>query len=159
WISIRTRSDLDERGTLKQLRGIFVDITDQKAAEAEAALRRDEVDHLKRVREREGRLMTVNAMSASIAHEISQPIGAMMAGAEAALIWLDRTPPQLDNVRTSVERIAIDGRRASDVVGSVRRLFRRDNMKTELIDVNDVIGEILAVEHDELQRHRIVVDT
>ncbi len=159
WIRIRTRLDSDERNTAAQVHGIFMDITQQKLAEAEAALRREEVAQLRRVREREGRLLTMNAMSASIAHEISQPIGAMMAGADAALIWLGKTPPELANVRSSVERIAIDGRRASDVVASVRRLFRRDGVGAELIDANDLVGEVLAVEHDELQRHRITVET
>jgi signal transduction histidine kinase len=140
------------------LRGVFADVTDHKAAEAEAALRREEVDQLKRVREREGRLATVTAMSASIAHEISQPVGAMMASADAALLWLEKTPPELPNVRTSVERIAAEGRRASDVIASVRSLFRRDGGGRELIDVTDLVAEILAIERDELQRHRIGVE-
>jgi signal transduction histidine kinase len=157
WIRIRTRLDPGDRSAPKQLRGLVADITDLKAAESEAALRRDEVAHLKRIREREGRLMTMNAMSASIAHEISQPIGAMMASADAALVWLDKTPPALDSVRTSVEHIAEDGRRASQVIASVRALFRRDGGGTELIDINGLIAEILAIEHDELQRHAIAI--
>ena len=155
WIRIRTRLEPDGRGASEQLRGIFADVTDLKAAETEAALRRDEVAHLKRIGEREGRRMTMDAMSASIAHEISQPIGAMMASADAALVWLAKTPPELDSVRASVERIADDGRRASDVVASVRSLFRRDGGGGELVDVNGLVTEILAMEHDELQRHVI----
>ncbi|HEX3703127.1 MAG TPA: ATP-binding protein, partial [Vicinamibacterales bacterium] len=156
WISIRTRLDPGGREP-KQLRGIFVDITEQKDAEGEAALRREEVAQLKRVREREARLLTINAMSATIAHEISQPIGAMMASADAALLWLAKAPPELGNVRASVERIAIDGRRASEVVASVRNLFRRDGGGTEAIDVNDLVREILMIEEDELRRQGIVV--
>jgi PAS domain S-box-containing protein len=155
WIRIRTRLDPDDWDAPKQLRGLVADITDLKAAETEAALRRDEVAHLKGIREREGRLMTMNAMSASIAHEISQPIGAMMASADAALTWLDKTPPELASVRTSVEHIAEDGRRASQVIASVRALFRRDGGGTELVDVNGLVAEILSIEHDELQRHAI----
>lgn len=107
-------------------------------------------------REREGRLMTMNAMSASIAHEISQPVSAMMASADAALLWLKKTPPELDNVRTSVEQIATDGRRASEVIASVRSLFRRGGGGTELVDVNGLVREILTIEHDELGRQGIV---
>jgi signal transduction histidine kinase len=154
WISIRTRFDSDGVPS-KQLRGIFADVTEQKAAESEAALRRDEVAQLKRVLEREGRLMTMNAMSASIAHEISQPVAAMMASADAALVRLEKTPPQLDSVRTSVERIADDGRRASKVIASVRSLFRHDGGEIELVDVHHVAAEILAIEHDELHRQGI----
>ena len=154
WISIRTRLDSGPLSS-KQLRGIFADVTEQKAAESEAALRRDEVAQLKRVLEREGRLMTMNAMSASIAHEISQPVAAMMASADAALVRLEKTPPQLDSVRTSVERIAEDGRRASKVIASVRSLFRHDGGEVELVDIHHVVAEILAIEHDELRRHGI----
>ena len=154
WISIRTRTDPGGREP-KQVRGIFVDITQQKVAEGEAALRREEIAQLKRVREREGRLITMNAMSASIAHEISQPIGAMMAGADAALVWLAKTPPALGHARDSVERIAVDGRRASEVIASVRNLFRRDRGRKERIDVTDLVAEILAIEHDEFRRHGI----
>lgn len=108
-------------------------------------------------REREGRLMTMNAMSASIAHEISQPIAAMLASADAALLWLEKVPPDLGNVRNSVKRIAIDGHRASQVIDGVRSLFRRDDAGTEIIDVNDLVCEILAIEHDELTRRGIGV--
>src|SRR5262249_42693513 len=152
WIGIRTRLHADERRSSKQLHGVFADITERKLAETEAALRRKEVAHL-------NRLMTMNAMSASIAHEISQPIGAMLASADAALLWLAKTPPELGNLRASIERIAKDGRRAGEVIASVRSVFRRDGAVTELIDVNGLIREILAIEREELQRHRIVVRT
>jgi len=158
WISIRTRLDPPGRQP-KQSRGIFVDITEQKFAEGEAALRREEIAQLKRVREREGRLITMNAMSGSIAHEISQPIGAMMTGADAALAWLTKTPPEIGNARASVERIATDGRRASEVIASVRSLFGREGGGREMIDLNDLVREILALEQDELQREGIVVRT
>ena len=158
WIRIRARRDPDGHDS-KQLRGIFVDITEQKVAEREATLRREEVAQLKRVREREGRLLTMNAMSASIAHEISQPIGAMMASAEAALLWIAKEPPELGETRASVERIAIDGRRASEVIASVRNLFRRDGAASEPIDVNDLVREILAIEEDELRHQGISVGT
>ena len=156
WVSIRTRLDPAARDP-KQLRGIFVDITEQKVAEGEAALRREEVAQLKRVREREGRLLTINTMSATIAHEISQPIGAMMASADAALLWLAKAPAELGSARASVERIATDGRRASEVIASVRDLFRRDGGGTQAIDVNDLVREILTIEEDELRRQGVVV--
>jgi signal transduction histidine kinase len=102
-------------------------------------------------------VVTLNAMSASIAHEMSQPIGAMMASADAALLWLAKTPPDLRNVRASVERIASDGRRASDVIASMRSLLRRTGARLESIDVNDLIRDALAIEQGELQRQRILI--
>jgi signal transduction histidine kinase len=110
-------------------------------------------------REREGRMITVNAMSASIAHEMSQPIGAIMATAEATLLRLARTPPDLKTIRDSVEAIAADSRRASEVITSVRALFRKGGNKKQVLDVNDLIREVLSIEGSELQRHGVALKT
>ncbi len=80
-------------------------------------------------REREARLMAMNAMSASIAHELRQPLAAMMANSDAALLWLAKSPPDLTKVRAAVERITNDSHRANEVVGSLRALFRRKPRK------------------------------
>ena len=109
-------------------------------------------------REREGRLMAMNAMSASVAHELSQPLGAMMANSDAALLWLAKTPPDFTKVRASVERIADDGRRANGVIASLRALFRKEAGKRELLDVNKLVQDVLAIEGVELQRNRISVN-
>jgi signal transduction histidine kinase len=108
-------------------------------------------------REREGRMMAMNAMSASVAHELSQPLGAMMANSDAALLWLAKTPPDFTKVRASVERIADDGRRANGVIASLRALFRKEAGKRELLDVNKLVRDVLAIEGAELQRNRVSV--
>jgi signal transduction histidine kinase len=110
-------------------------------------------------REREGRVITVNAMSASIAHEMSQPIGAIMATAEATLLRLARTSPDLKTIRDSVEAIAADSHRASEVITSVRGLFRKGGTKKQVLDVNDLIREVLSIEGGELQRHGVALKT
>jgi signal transduction histidine kinase len=109
------------------------------------------------LRERESRVISMGVVSASIAHEMSQPVGAMMASAEAALLWLAKTPPNVANARTSIERIMIDGRRASELIESVRALFRKNNSKEELVDVNELIREVLTIEHEEFGHRRIRV--
>ncbi len=108
-------------------------------------------------REREERMTVMDAMSASIAHELSQPLGAMIANAHAAQLWLSKTPPDLAKARTSVERIESDGRRASDVIASLRALFQSNSLQKQLLDVNDLIREVLAIEHAELKGHGVVV--
>jgi signal transduction histidine kinase len=108
-------------------------------------------------RERQERMTVMNAMSASIAHELSQPLGAIIANADAAQLWLSKTPPDLAKARTSVERIESDGRRASDVIASVRALFQRNPVQKQLLDVNDLVREVLAIEHAELKGHGVVV--
>jgi len=137
------------------LAGLLIQRGRRRRAEAEAEMQRQKVASLTRAREREGRTITMSAMSASIAHEMSQPIGAMMASADAALLWLEKTPPDFDNVRTSIERIAADGRRAGDLIASVRTLFRKSGGKQESVVVNELISEVLAIEHGELAHQRI----
>jgi signal transduction histidine kinase len=109
-------------------------------------------------REREARLMAMNAMSASIAHELRQPLAAMMANSDAALLWLAKAPPDLAKVRAAVERITNDSHRANEVVASVRALFQKDSSEREYRDVNTLVQDVLAIEAEELRRHRISVD-
>ncbi len=112
-----------------------------------------------RHREREARLIAINAMSGSIAHEISQPLGAMMANSDAALLWLAKTPPHLNKVRACIEQVANDGRRASEVVASIRALFQQDTSENQILNVNSLILEALAVERTELRDHNVSVET
>ena len=109
-------------------------------------------------REREGRLMAMNAMSASIAHELRQPLAAMMANSDAALLWLAKAPPDLTKVRAAVERITDDSHRATEVVASLRALFQKESPEREFRDVNTLVRDVLAIEGEELQRNRISVD-
>jgi signal transduction histidine kinase len=109
------------------------------------------------LREREERVLSMDAMSASIAHELSQPIGAIIASADAALLWLGKTPPDVDTARASIERIAADGHRAGELVASVRTLFRKSGARAELVEINALIREVLEIEHSELGRRGIHV--
>ena len=109
-------------------------------------------------REREGRLMAMNAMSASIAHELRQPLAAMMANSDAALLWLAKAPPDLTKVRAAVERITNDSHRATEVVASIRALFQKESAEREFRDLNTLVQDVLAIEDEELQRNRISVD-
>ena len=108
-------------------------------------------------REREARLMTGDAVSASIAHEIKQPLSAMITNADAGLRWLDRTTPDLDKAKASLKLIISDGHRAGAVIGSIRAIFKKDVRNRTSLDVNELIGESLALTRGDLQRHRILV--
>ena len=109
-------------------------------------------------REREARLMAMNAMSASIAHELRQPLAAMMANSDAALLWLAKSPPDLTKARAAVERITNDSHRANEVVASLRALFQKETPEREFRDVNRLVRDVLAIEGEELQRNRISVN-
>jgi len=108
-------------------------------------------------REREARLMTGDAVSASIAHEVRQPLSAMITNAGAGLRWLDRVTPDLDEARAALKKVVTDGRRADAVIENVRALFKKDARTWTSLDVNNLIREALGLVRDDLQTHRIVV--
>src|SRR5712671_2280627 len=108
-------------------------------------------------REREARLMTGDAVSASIAHEIKQPLSGIITNADAGLRWLDRSMPDLDEAKASFKHIVADGHRAAAVIESIRAIFKRDDRNRTSLDINDLIGEALALTRGDLQRHRILV--
>jgi signal transduction histidine kinase len=109
-------------------------------------------------REREARLLTGDAVAAAIAHEVRQPLSAIVTSAGAGLRFLDRSAPALDKAMESLRRIAADGHRADEVIESVRATFKRSVRERVPVDVNEIIGEALAFEYDDLRRHDIVVE-
>jgi signal transduction histidine kinase len=110
-------------------------------------------------REREARLMTGDAVAATIAHEVKQPLSGMITNADAGLRWLDRPMPDLDEAKAAFKQIAADGHRAGAVIGSIRAIFRRDARSRASLDINDLIGEALVLLRGDLQKHRILVQT
>jgi signal transduction histidine kinase len=108
-------------------------------------------------REREARLMTGDAVAATIAHEVRQPLTAMIASAEAGLRFLDRSMPRVDKATETFKRIVADGHRAGEVVGSVRAIFRSDPRTRSSLDVNELIGDALVLERSDLHKHQITV--
>ena len=108
-------------------------------------------------REREARLMTGDAVSTSIAHEIKQPLSGMITNADAGLRWLDRTTPDLDKAKASFKLIISDGHRAGAVIESIRAIFKKDARNRTLLDINELVGDALALVGDELQKHRVSV--
>jgi signal transduction histidine kinase len=108
-------------------------------------------------REREARLMTGDAVSATIAHEVKQPLSGMITNADAGLRWLDRLPPDLDEAKAAFEHIVADGHRAGAVIESIRAIFKKDARNRTSLDINDLIGEALALTRGDLQKHGILV--
>jgi signal transduction histidine kinase len=110
-------------------------------------------------REREARLMTGDTVSASIAHEIKQPLGAIINNGKAGLNWLDRVEPDLDEVREALQHVVTAGHRADAVIENIRAHFKTGARTWTSLDIDDVIQEALAVMGDELRTHRVVVQT
>ncbi|HEY2755558.1 MAG TPA: MASE4 domain-containing protein [Pseudolabrys sp.] len=110
-------------------------------------------------REREARLVTGDAVAATIAHEIKQPLSAMITNANAGVRWLDRAPPDCNKAKASFDQIAADGLRAGAVIESIRAIFKKEERKRTSLDVNELIGEALALVRSDLQSCRILVET
>ena len=114
---------------------------------------------LRQRREREARLMTGDAVAASIAHEVKQPLTAMITSADAGFRFLDRSTPNLDRAKEAFKRISTDGHRAGVVVESIRANFKTDDRTRTSLDVNQLIEEALILERGDLQKHRIRVQS
>ena len=110
-------------------------------------------------REREARRMTGDAVAATIAHEVKQPLSGRITNADAGLRWLDRAMPDLDEAKAAFKQIVTDGHRAGAVIGSIRAIFKKDARNRTSLDVNDLIEEALVLVRRELQKHQILVCT
>jgi signal transduction histidine kinase len=106
-------------------------------------------------REREGQAIAMDAITASIAHEVKQPLTAIVANANAALNWLARAKPDLDEVRTALTQIVSVGLHAGNVIESTRSIFRKDRRQRVPLDINGLINDILALERSDLESHRV----
>jgi PAS domain S-box-containing protein len=129
-----------------------LDLTERK--QVDAALR-DTQANLAHVM----RITTLGELTASIAHEVNQPLAAVIANAEACLSWLSRAAPDLEAARRSVEWIIDDGNRASGVIRRVRALANKTSIEKMPLDVNDVAGETIAVVQRELNSHGVSLRT
>jgi len=105
------------------------------------------------------RLTTMGALTASIAHEINQPLAAIVANGNAAQRWLANARPDLDEARIALKNIVRDGYRASQIITSVRAMLERDARDLRPLAVNAIINDILSLVHIEIMRHRISVRT
>jgi C4-dicarboxylate-specific signal transduction histidine kinase len=109
--------------------------------------------------ERLNRVMLVGEMTASIAHEVNQPIAAAVANANACLRWLAAQPPDMGEARQALGRIVKNGNRASEVIGRIRSLVKKVPQRRDRLDINKAILEVVALTDSEVHRHRVTLQT
>lgn len=133
--------------------GAIQDVTESKVAEEALIRARSELAHMARV-------TTLSALTASISHEVNQPISAVITSADACLRWLNRDQPEVQRARDAVMRIADDGKRAAEIISHLKSFYKKDaSQKRELVSINDVVGEMLVLLRSEAGRHSVVMRT
>jgi PAS domain S-box-containing protein len=139
-----------EGDRVTRVRGVMVDLTNRK--QAEEALRQAQADlaHVSRV-------TTMGEMTASLAHEVNQPIAAAVTNANTCVRWLAADTPNLEEARAAAMRIVKDGRRAGEIISRIRLLFKKGTPQRELVDVNEVIREMIVLVRSEAMRYNIFV--
>jgi signal transduction histidine kinase/ABC-type uncharacterized transport system substrate-binding protein len=146
WLAARGRA---ERVGSRRLLGVALDVTERKAAELRAAEDRTALRHMTRV-------STIGQLSAAIAHQLNQPLASILGNAEAAQKMLGREKVNLVEVRAICDDIVSEDRRAAEVIRRLSELYRRDEVKSEPIDVNELIRETLELLRTELLIRHIV---
>ena len=136
-----------------------LDLTKRKRAEADARESERRYRELQMELAHANRVATMGQLSASIAHEINQPIAAVIANANAGLRWLGARRPDLDEVQQALRRIVRDGTRAGEVIGRVRTLVKKVPPRLDRFDINEAIREVIPLIQAELQRNRVGLQT
>jgi PAS domain S-box-containing protein len=134
-----------------------IDMTDRKRAEEKLRASEQRLLDAQMELAHVTRVTTLGELTASIAHEVNQPLAAVVANAEACLRWLDRGTPDLDGARRSLEWIIDDGNRASEVIRRVRALAKKTDIEKTPLDINDVVRETVALVQRELVNHRVTL--
>jgi len=128
--------------------GAVTDITERKQAEEALQKAQAELAHVSRV-------TTLGELTASIGHEINQPLAAVVNNANACLRWLSRDSPDIAEATEAIHRIVRDGKRASDVISRMRALFKKAPTAKERFDINEAIEEVVFLTRGEAQRNRV----
>jgi PAS domain S-box-containing protein len=152
WFDVRGEPLRDNEGRVVQWYGICIDVEDRKRTE----------EALRNTQERlsiASQVATVGELAASIAHEVNQPLTAVVSNGNACLRWLSAQPPNLAKAVEAAERIVRDGKDAGEVVRRVRALFKRAAHEEAPLELNQVIGEVLSLLRSETAKRLVIVET
>jgi PAS domain S-box-containing protein len=143
---------LNASGDLVQFLGSSTDITERKQAEEALRQMQSDLTHVSRV-------STMGELTASLAHEINQPIAAAVTDASTCLRWLTRDHPDVEEAREAALRMVKDASRAAEIISRIRVLFKKGTPQRELVDINQIIREMATLMRGEATRHSISVRT
>jgi len=152
WFDVRGEPLRDIEGRVVQWYGICIDVEDRKRTEEALRYTQERLSIASQV-------ATVGELSASIAHEVNQPLTAVVSNGNACLRWLSAQPPNLAKAVEAAQRIVRDGKDAGEVVRRIRALFKRAAHEEVSLDLNEVIGEVLGLLRGETAKRRVIVQT
>ena len=145
------RATRDRNSELEYIAAVR-DVTARRLADEALDKARSELAHVARV-------MSLGALTASIAHEVNQPLSGIITNASTCMRMLDTEPPNVDGARETTKRTIRDGRRAADVITRLRALFTNKDAAKELIDLNEATQEVIALSRTELERNGVITRT
>ncbi|WP_263355090.1 PAS domain S-box protein [Acidicapsa acidisoli] len=150
WCMTRALPLLDQEGRIVRWHGTVVDMHDWKQAQEELRNTQAELARMMRV-------MTIGQLTASIAHEVSQPLSGIITNANTCLRMLNSEPPNVDGARETAQRTIRDGNRATDVITRLRTLISKKQINIEQVNLNEAVREVIALSLSELQKNRVIV--
>jgi two-component system sensor kinase FixL len=151
WISSHGRVEFDASGQPARIRGASRDVTAGRQAELETQLLRQQVAHV-------GRVSMMGQLAAALAHEINQPLGAILRNAEAAELFMQDASPDLDEIRAIIVDIRKDDQRAGAVIDRMRGLLKRQSLNTRALHVGELIGDVRALVRADAAARRLKLD-
>ncbi|WP_159946466.1 PAS domain-containing sensor histidine kinase [Rhizobium sp. 18065] len=152
WFNLRQNPLLDADGNVVRWYGVVIDIEDRKRAEESLRQSQSDLAHVTR-------LTTIGELAVSIAHEINQPLMAIVTNAGTCLRWLQDGQTDLEQARLAAERIVQDGHRAGGIVASIRAMAQRSPLRMERTDFNKALRDVLFLLREELQSRGVQVVT
>jgi PAS domain S-box-containing protein len=152
WLLTRNVPLRDELGAIIKWYGTGIEIEDRKRAEEQLRQAQVDLGHVNRV-------TTMGELTASLAHEVKQPIAAAVTDANTCMRWLARDHPELEEARAAAQRVVKDATRAAEIISRIRLLFNKGTPEREWVDVNEVIGEMVFLLRSESIRYNISVRT
>jgi PAS domain S-box-containing protein len=155
WLLARGVPLRDEHGNIRRWYGLLTDIEDRKRAEEE----RERLRHVEADLAHINRVSMMGELSASIAHEVNQPLTGIVSNGSACLRFLAGDAPNLDEARDAVRDIVRDGKRAGEVIARIRALTKRTAPRNEALDLNETIRDVLVLVGDEAKRKSVVIVT
>ncbi len=132
--------------------GAMMDVTERKRAEEALRQTQTDLEHVSRV-------TTMGQLTASLAHEVNQPIAAAITNANACMHWLAAVKPNVEEARAAATRIVKDGTRAAEIISRIRLLFKKGTAERKLLDINEAIREMVVMLRGEATRYNIFVRT